>query len=103
MDEAAAVSVCYDALVVRLLVFTCPPPYSVEYNWLNFMCSFDCRCIYTELHADLFSRYVKPLEVHVFVAVDEIGEDIMSDEMCHRCNRKQQGRRRGGPNVLLPD
>ena len=48
-----------------------------------------------ELHADLFSRHVSPLEVHVFVAVDERGEDVMSDEICRRCNEKQEIRRRG--------
>ena len=42
------------------------------------------------------------LEVCVFVAVDERGEDVMSDEIRLRCNGKQQ-RRRGGRNVQLPD
>ena len=42
------------------------------------------------------------LEVDVFVAVDERGEDVMSDEICRRYNRKQQ-RRCGGRNVQLPD
>ena len=28
---------------------------------------------------------------------------LMSDEICHRCNGKQQRRRRGGRNVQLPD
>ena len=36
----------------------------------------------------------------MFVAVDEKGEDVMSDKICHRCNGKQQ-RRRGGRNVQL--
>ena len=35
-----------------------------------------------ELHADLFSRHVRPLEVYVFVAVANRGEDVMSDEIC---------------------
>ena len=50
--------------------------------------------IYTvvpELHDDLFSHHVRPLVVHVFVAVAERGDDVMSDEICHRCNGKQQG------------
>ena len=54
------------------------------------------------MHADLFSRHASPLEVDVFVAVDERGEDVMSDEICRRCNGKQQ-RRRGGQSVQLPD
>ena len=42
-------------------------------------------------HADLFSRHASPLEVYVLVlAVDESGEDVMSDEICRRCNGKQQ-------------
>ena len=35
-----------------------------------------------ELHSDLFSRQASPLEVCVFVVVDERGEDAMSDEIC---------------------
>ena len=46
--------------------------------------------ILPELHTDLFSRHASPLEVCVFVAVDERGEDVMSDEICRRCNGKQQ-------------
>ena len=53
-----------------------------------------------ELHPDLFSRHASPLEVYVFVAVDERGEDVMSDEICRRCNGKQQN---GGRRVQLPD
>ena len=34
-----------------------------------------------ELHADLFSRHASPLELCVFVAVDERGEDVMPDEI----------------------
>ena len=56
-----------------------------------------------ELHGDLFSRHVGPLELYVFVAVDERGEHVMSDEICRRCNRTQQGRRCGGRSVQLPD
>ena len=52
-----------------------------------------------ELHADLFSRHASPLEVCVFVAVEERGEDVISDEICRRCNGKQQRRRRGGLSV----
>ena len=55
-----------------------------------------------ELHAGLFSRLASPFEVCVLVAVDERGEDVMSDEICRRCNGKQQ-RRRGGRRVQLPD
>ena len=29
------------------------------------------------------------------MAVDERGEDVMSDEICRRCNEKQEIRRRG--------
>ena len=55
-----------------------------------------------ELHGDLFSRHASPLtEVYVFVAVDERREHVMSDEICRRCNGKQQGRRRGGRSVQL--
>ena len=54
------------------------------------------------LHADLFSRHTSPLEVYVFVAVDERGEDVLSDEIRRRCNGTQQ-RRRGGRSVQLPD
>ena len=43
-----------------------------------------------ELHADLFSRHASSLEVYVFVAVEEIGEDAISDEIGRRCNGKQQ-------------
>ena len=56
-----------------------------------------------EMHDDLFSRNASPLEVCVFVAVDERSEDVMSDEICRRCNGKQQSRRRGGRSVQLPD
>ena len=56
-----------------------------------------------ELHGDLFSRHASPLEVYVFVVVDEKGEHVMSDEICRRCNGKQQGRRRGGRIVQLPN
>ena len=56
-----------------------------------------------ELHGDVFSRHASPLEVYVFVAVDEIGEYVMPDEICGRCNAKQQRRRRGGRSVQLPD
>ena len=37
------------------------------------------------------------------MAVDERGEYVMSDEICRRCNGKQQRRRRGGRSVQLPD
>ena len=48
-----------------------------------------------ELHADLFGRRASPLEHYVFVAVDERGDDVMSDEICRRCNEKQRRRRIG--------
>ena len=32
--------------------------------------------VLTELNADLFSRHASPLEVYVFVAVDDRGEDV---------------------------
>ena len=56
-----------------------------------------------ELHADLFSRHASPLEIYVFVAIDERGEYVMFDEICRRYNAKQQRRRRGGRSVQLPD
>ena len=37
------------------------------------------------------------------MAVDETGEDVMSDKICRRNNGKQERRRRGGPSVQLPD
>ena len=36
------------------------------------------------------------------MTVDERGEDVMSDEICRRCNAKQE-RRRGGRGAQLPD
>ena len=55
-------------------------------------------------YGDLFRRLAinKPLHVCIFVAVDERGEDVMSDEICHGCNGKQS-RRRDGRNVQLLD
>ena len=47
-------------------------------------------------------RQERPLEGYVFVAVDETGEDVMSDEICRRNNGKQK-RMRGGRSVQLPD
>ena len=49
------------------------------------------------------SCYRSPLEVYAFVVVGERGEHVMSDEICCRCNGKQQGRRRGVRIVQLPD
>ena len=49
------------------------------------------------------SRHASLLEIYVFVAVDERGEHVMSDQIYRRCNGKQQGRRRGGRSVQLPD
>ena len=46
--------------------------------------------MFPELHADLCSRHASPLEVYVFVAVANRGEDVMSDEICRRFNGKQQ-------------
>ena len=60
------------------------------------------RGILAELHADLFSRHTSPLEAYIFVAVDERGQDVSSDEIYRRCNGKQQIiRRRGGRSVQL--
>ena len=56
-----------------------------------------------ELRTDLLSCHASPLEVCVFVAVDESGEEVMSDEICRRYNGKQQRRRRGGRSVQLLD
>ena len=55
-----------------------------------------------ELHADLFSRHASPLELYVFVAIDE-RDDVMSNEIFRRCNGKQQRRRRGGRKTQLHD
>ena len=50
-----------------------------------------------------FFSSIKPaLRILCSVAADGRGEDVMSDEICHRCNGKQQ-RRRSGRNVQLPD
>ena len=62
-----------------------------------------CTLVLAELHADLFSRHAIPLEVYVIVAVDERDEGVISDDICCRCNGKQQIRRRGGRSVQLPD
>ena len=59
--------------------------------------------IFAELQADLFSRHASPLEACVFVAVNERGEDVVSDKICRRCNGTQQRRRRAGRSVQLPD
>ena len=37
------------------------------------------------------------------MTVDERGEDIVSDEICCRCNGKQPGMGRSGRSVQLPD
>ena len=37
------------------------------------------------------------------MAVDETSEDVVSDEICRRCNGKQQRRRHGGQSMQLPD
>ena len=55
-----------------------------------------------ELHGDLFSPHASPLEAYVSVAVDERGEEVMSDETCRRNNGKQE-RRRGSRGVQFPD
>ena len=57
--------------------------------------------ILAELHGDLFSRHASPLEVYVFVAVDERGEHVLSDEICRRCNGKQQVKA-GRPKCAAP-
>ena len=41
-----------------------------------------------QFRADLFSRHASPSEVCTFVAVDERGEDVISHEICRRCNGK---------------
>ena len=56
-----------------------------------------------EFHGDWFSRRASPLEVYVFVAVDERGEDVVSDEICRRNNGKLERWRRGGRSAQLPD
>ena len=37
------------------------------------------------------------------MAVDERSKNVVFDEICGRCNGKQQKRRRGGRRVQLPD
>ena len=59
--------------------------------------------VLAELHGDLFSHHASPVVVYVFVVVDERGEQVMSDEICRRCNGTQQGRRFGGRSVQLLD
>ena len=56
----------------------------------------------TELHGDLFSRQVSPLEGYVFVAVDERGEDVKSDEICCRYNGKQEKKETWRPESAAP-
>ena len=34
--------------------------------------------VLAELHGDLFSRHASPLEGHIFVVVDDRGEDVLS-------------------------
>ena len=55
-----------------------------------------------ELHGDLFSRHASPLEGYIFVVVDDRGEDVLSDEICRRCNRKQQKKETWRPKCTAP-
>ena len=54
-------------------------------------------------YGGLFSHHASPLEGYVFVVVDDRGEDVLPDEICHRCNGKQQRKRRGVRSVQPPD
>ena len=57
---------------------------------MRFISTPELSLPFPELHADLFSRHASPLEVYVFVAVANRGEDVMPDEICRRFNGKQQ-------------
>ena len=72
-------------------LFEYPPRKPVEAKLLK----EQLRCVtiiyvFPEMHADLFSRHANSLEVYVFVAVANRGEDVMSDAICRRFNGKQQ-------------
>ena len=55
------------------------------------------------LHADLFSHHASPSEVYVlWRSTTEGDEDVMFDEICRRCYRKQRRRRRGDRRAELP-
>ena len=45
-----------------------------------------------ELRSDLFGHHSSRLEGFVFVAADERGEYVMSDEICRRYNGKKERR-----------
>ena len=62
-----------------------------------------CCTTLPEIHADFFGRNASPLQVYVFVAVANRGEDVMSDEICRRFNRTHQQRTRSGRSVQVSD
>ena len=49
------------------------------------------------------SQHASPLEVCVFLAVEDRAQHVVSDEISRRCNGIQQRSRRGGRSVQLPD
>ena len=59
--------------------------------------------ISAEFYAGLLSRYASPIEICVFAAVDERGEDVISDNLCCLCSGTQQRRKRGDRSAQLPD
>ena len=73
----------------------------IDYMWIPgpvlLVCTASLLLLLVELHADLFSYHASasPLEVYVFVAVDDRGQYV-SDGICGRCTGKQQRRRRSG-------
>ena len=83
----------YDAAAVpfRVRVDGKTPPSNISTKKIETL----SNCFITELQADLFSRHASLVEVCACVAVDERGEGAMSDDICHRCNGKQQRRRCG--------
>ena len=67
-----------------------------------------CYCLVAydtlaKLPGDLFSPRPSPLEGYVFVVNDDRGEDVLSDEICRRCDRKQKKRRCGGRSAQPSD
>ena len=78
----------YDAAAVpfRVRVDGKTPPSNISTKKIETL----SNCFIPELQADLFSRHASPLEVYVFLAVANRGEDVMSDEICRRFNGTQQ-------------
>ena len=54
------------------------------------------------MHADLLSRHASPLEVYVFVAVANRGEDVTSDEILPSIQWKAAIKEAGWPKCAAP-